>query len=390
MTIRELTTILLLLAGAAACGSSSSDSATTSPPSSDAPGDDAAAPETSTPSDAGVDGPASDAGAAITGLPNDAWTWVDFPGALCASGTPTGLAVSPHAGATNLLIYFEGGGSCSSGETCWGPSPGATNLTGYDATTFANNPPKVPTLNRASVGNPFADMSMVFVPYCTGDLHSGTTVASLNLTGGGTKQTYFYGAKDVDVFLERLVPTFPGMSRVTVLGASAGGFGTYMNFDRIQTAFGVGVDLIDDSGPPHVSKSSTTNNNALLFGIWGTPAGLPAGCTGCNSLRDVLNYDLTRQATFTPPGQFAFMSFEEDVIISKDFGYDATTDYPALMQTFSASLPPNGHTATFLVTNDPSHVVESDVAATTAYFPWLTQMLTQSPTWTDQVYNGAM
>jgi hypothetical protein len=64
----------------------------------------------SVPSDAGADSGSSTA--PITGLPNDVWTWVDFPDSVCANGTPTGIAINPHAGAMNLMIYFEGGGDC--------------------------------------------------------------------------------------------------------------------------------------------------------------------------------------------------------------------------------------------------------------------------------------
>ena len=76
-------------------------------------------------SDAGDDSGSSSA--PITGLANDTWTWVDFPDSVCANGSPTGIAINPHAGATNLMIYFEGGGDCVDATTCWGPTPGATN-----------------------------------------------------------------------------------------------------------------------------------------------------------------------------------------------------------------------------------------------------------------------
>jgi hypothetical protein len=274
--------------------------------------------------------------------------------------------------------------------TCWGPDPGATNLSGYDATTFAASKQLAyPALDRKTAGNPFAAMSLVYVPYCTGDMHSGTTVANLTASDGGTIRTYFYGARDMDVFLTRLVPTFPSIARVWILGTSAGGFGTYLNFPRIAAAFGVGTDIIDDSGPPLVAKGSTSDDNLGIFHIWGTVAGLPSGCSTCKSLRDVLDYDLGVQEGFSPPGEFAFLSFDQDTVISKDFGY-ALSEYPALMQTFSASLPDDGHVATLLVSNDPSHVVESDPSLTTVYLPWMRQMVTRSSAWADESYDGGM
>lgn len=333
-----------------------------------------------------------DAGAApITGAPDDQWTWVDFPNALCANGTPTGIAINPHAGATSLMIYFEGGGSCHDATTCWGVTPTATHLTGFDETTFAGEVTGnklVPILLRQAAGNPFANMNLVYIPYCTGDLHSGTTLASLAESDGGTVPTYFYGALDMDAFLARLVPTFPSMSRVWVVGSSAGGFGTYLNFGRVVSAFGIGVDLIDDSGPPLVQNGSPTMNNAALFGLWGTAAGLPAGCSTCNSFRQVLDYDLGVQQTFSPPGRFGFLSFLEDTTIGPDFGYDPMTEYPGVMQTFSASLPDSGVAATFLVGNNPAHVVESDSALAPYYFPWMSAMMDRDAGWTDETHDG--
>jgi len=303
----------------AGCGSSSTrpDASTAvdsgSPPDS---GMDAGTP----PADAGTD-----AGSPIV-APADQWTWVDFPESRCASGTPTGMAVNPHAGSTDLMIYFEGGGSCSNATTCWGPKPGATNLNGYDATTFANAAPRAYAILERDGGNPFAGMNMAYVPYCTGDLHAGTSLMTLTLSDGGQKPTYFYGANDLDLFLQRLVPTFPQTAHVWVTGTSAGGYGTFLTFDQVQKAFGVRVDILDDSGPPLIVDGGTGNPG--LFAIWGFVA--PSGCSPCAKMRDVLNYDLGVQATWSPSGRYGFLTFTEDTVISKDFGY-TLAEYPALM-----------------------------------------------------------
>jgi Pectinacetylesterase len=338
-----------------------------------------------------TDSSASDGGSeAITGAPDDQWTWVDCPTAVCANGSATGIAINPHAGASSLMIYFEGGGDCVDATSCWGTSPTATNLNGFTQATFDSKVTSnqlVPTLLRSATGNPFATMNMVYVPYCTGDLHSGTVMANLAESDGGTIPTYFYGARDMDVFLTRLVPTFPAMTRIWVVGTSAGGFGTYLNFSRIANAFSVGVDLIDDSGPPIYDRASTTMTNAGLLDIWGTSV---PGCETCDSFRQVLDYDLTVQQQFTPPGQFGFLSFLEDTTISTDFGYDASSQYPALMETFSASLPDSGLAATFFVSNYPSHVVETDPALAPYYFPWMSNMVGRDGGWADETHDGGM
>jgi hypothetical protein len=221
----------------------------------------------------------------------------------------------------------------------------------------------------------------VYIPYCTGDLHSGDTVTNLELPDGGLQPTYFYGAYDLDIFLPRLVATFAPVSHVWLIGTSAGGFGTILEFDRVSQAFGGNVDIIDDSGPAIVTNGGTSN--AGLFRAWNYSP--PAGCTSCNSFSDVLRYDLQVQENWTVPGRFAFLSFTEDTVISADFGY-GLTEYPSVMMSFSASLPASPAAATFLVSNEQSHVVESDPRLAAQYLPWLTQMLTRDPAWSDQLY----
>jgi hypothetical protein len=330
--------------------------------------------------DAGVDAGSdagSDAGAIVA--PADQWTWVDFPASRCASGSATGMAINPHAGATELFVYFEGGGACYDGLTCWGPAPKAANLEGYDAGTFAAAEQRLyPLLDRATSGNPFGAMNMLFIPYCTGDMHSGYASAALPLPDGGTKQTYFWGGADMDLFLARVVPTLPQTTRVWSTGTSAGGYGSFLNFDRLQRAFGVPVDVLDDSGPPLVRDGGT--NNGGLFTAWGYTA--PAGCNGCDSLAKVLAYDLQTQTTFTPPGRYGFLSFTQDTVISVDFGY-TLAEYPGLMRAFSAGLPASPAAATYLVSGEQSHVVQSDPKLLGDYLPWVTQMVNGDAGWSD-------
>ena len=62
--------------------------------------------------------------------------------------------------ASRREVFFEGGGWCSDGTTCWGTKPAAANLTGYDATNFASDGAKnYPIFDRTLAGNPFATTS---------------------------------------------------------------------------------------------------------------------------------------------------------------------------------------------------------------------------------------
>jgi len=384
--------VLLAFALAGLSASCSSKGSTTWPPLPDAsphdaagshPHDaasDSASKDARTGHDAGDATEPADASTSPIVAPNDTWTWVDFPESKCASGTATGIAVNPHAGATELVIYFEGGGQCTDATSCWGAMPTANNVAGYDQATFlAAKQVNYPPLVRSFANNPFGAMNLVYIPYCTGDMHFGTVMSTL-MVNGAAKPTYFWGAKDMDLFLARIVPTFPGASRVYSYGTSAGGFSSFLNFDRLVRAFGVRVDIIDDSGPPLTAPGQT--NNAHLFTTWAMIP--PAGCTACNSLLDIMKFDRQEQ----PGSKVGFLSLSEDTTISVDFGYSLAAYGPALETLFGASFGSDPNVATYLVGSDPGHVVESQPALAPDYMPWLTALVIGSATWASGGIDG--
>lgn len=307
--------------------------------------------------------------------PAKVWTWVDFPESKCASGTPTGLGVNPTTESDDVLIYLEGGGACTNAVSCWGPNPGAFNLAGFNAKTFALVMKKPSELfNRNNADNPFRAVNQVFVPYCTGDMHSGGKEVDLQVDGG-TKPTYFWGEKDLNLFLARLATTFPKAKRVYLAGASAGGFGTVLTFDQVQRAFrGARVDIIDDSGPSITPKGGGDSNGA--FTIWGFAS--PPGCASCKSHREVLAFDRAAQ----PTSRYALMSYATDKIIAPDFGY-SLAEFPDVLNTLVTSLQTDSNAAAYIVTGVEDHVVAGDTSAdiVSSYMTWLKQMLSDDPTW---------
>ncbi|HTQ46108.1 MAG TPA: pectin acetylesterase-family hydrolase, partial [Polyangiaceae bacterium] len=224
------------------CGSSSGGATAGS---GDAGGTDAARTDASSPNDSGIP-----LGAPIT-APADQWTFVPFSNAFCGNGASTGIGINPHAGATRVLVYLEGGGACWSELTCYTTMTAAYFTTGYSAQDFATESTDTTNLaqpggffDRTASANPFKDYSFVYVPYCTGDIHAGNNVATY-----GTNMGHHVGYANMTAYLSRIVPTFPGMQRVVLAGSSAGGYGALFNWWQTQQAFGsVRVDLIDDSG----------------------------------------------------------------------------------------------------------------------------------------------
>jgi hypothetical protein len=318
-------------------------------------------------------GTGGDSGPMPIVAPADTWTWIPIDGAVCGNGSPTGIGINPHAGATHLLFYMQGGGACYDGPTCFGTSPTASYMNGYGANDFKSELTVLALpFARSNMGNPFKDADYVFVPYCTGDLHAGATIANYMLNGKPI-QAYHHGGHNVDLALARLAATFTTLDRVWVLGASAGGFATVLNQDFAARAFGgIRVDVIDDSGPP------------IDFGFsdlptpWGVR--LPAGCTGCDSTHKVFLFD---RATY-PMSRYALLTYQTDTTLP-NFYMESQQKFAMQIASFITSLGPDKNAKAFEALSS-GHVVlaEGDATAVPYILPWFTKMATDDPTWANE------
>ncbi|MDZ7673535.1 MAG: pectin acetylesterase-family hydrolase [Acidimicrobiales bacterium] len=164
-----------------------------------------------------------------------------------------------------VVLYFQGGGACFSAETC-SFSDGTYKVTTGPADDPTGNPGIFDFDNEA---NPFAGWSMVFVPYCSGDVHLGdaTTEYTDELT------VEHNGYVNASQGLDHLVENFPDATDVFVTGSSAGGvpaplFGGLVS-DELPDA-DVGV-LADASG----GYSSNPTVNGTIGSLWGVEASIP-------------------------------------------------------------------------------------------------------------------
>jgi Pectinacetylesterase len=308
--------------------------------------------------------------------PNDQWTWVPFPDAVCANGTSTGLGIYPSSTSNRLLFFLMGGGACWDQANC-ADVPTSLYLTGYDATSFATDPQRaLSVLDRSDPDNPFADYSVVYIPYCTGDVFSGSNV----VTWSG--QTFnFVGSLNIIAYLERVVPTFAGVERVVLAGDSAGGFGAGINWWRVQEAFGsTRVDMVDDSGPPLPAPYLSTALAQQFRDTWNMNAALPPGCTACPTHFEAL-FDYYG-ATMTGH-RGALLSYEDDSIISTFF---STTEFTQGLDALAVGdIDPTQNLHYFFIPG-ALHVVETSMINATSsgvtLGAWLGKMESDDPTWT--------
>ena len=277
--------------------------------------------------DAGNDDQSADAladaepGVPITGITPGSWNWVDFPSALCRDGSSTGIGVNPSTtGSKKLMIFLEGGGACFNAQTC------GSNPAHFAKSEFVNI--FVPAegskgiFSRTDTSNAVADWNMVYVPYCTGDVHAGNAPDATVPGVLGTQQ--FVGYTNVAQYLSRVVPTFPDMQRVLLTGQSAGGFGAALDYVQVARAFGaVPVDLLDDSGPlmgnPYLASCLETNM-ANLFGLTKTVIAQDCGSDCTDVGNDLALYWTHLPKTF-PNSRFGFVDSSGDSVISSFFGF---------------------------------------------------------------------
>lgn len=310
--------------------------------------------------------------------PANVWTWVPFDGAYCANGSTTGIGVNTGTPGGRLVIFLMGGGACWDGFTCYGVGS-ASNLSGYGADAFARDATgllQTSLFDRTDVGNPFRDDTFVFVPYCTGDVHSGSNPAAV----WDGRPTMHVGFENMTAFLPWIVATYPNPSRVLLSGASAGGFGALTNWWQTQEAFGdVRVDLLDDSGPTLPPPYTSEGLEQAWRAAWNLGAATPPGCTAC---ADDLHALVPFYGTVFAGHRAALLAHTHDSVIGYFFAQPGS-GVEAGLHALATLMAPYELWRHFYVTGS-SHVLlfDPDVAQNGITLrTFLTQMVTDDPAW---------
>jgi hypothetical protein len=328
-----------------------------------------------------ADGAASDAPAVaatcdFSGLDETDWTWIPVAGTECASGTGSGIGVFPRAASTKLLIYFMGGGGCYSQASCDGGQ--AANLDGYGEAKLRQETDMFAAgsvLDRASAANPFRDWTWVFIPYCTGDFHTGNRIASY-----GRRHVGFVNVqRDLEVIRAR----FGCAEHVVVAGTSAGGFGSTFHFTRIGEAFpGAALDLVDDSGPFMRDAYMTDFHQGTLREAWGWHENLPPDCAGCDTTWHEL---YPHAAARFPESRMSLISAVADQVIGNWFGIDQGTFVAGMNDLADEVVAPLPNMRVFYLPGNDHVWLAKDLAGiasgTVTLSQFLGAQLDDSPAW---------
>ncbi len=224
--------------------------------------------------------------------PPTGWNFYQTSGAICRDGSPAGIYVR-FTSSDKLMIYLEGGGACDSAHFCdHNPAninqvfPGGDTSQGQTiggsllVTSGLQQPYTTGIFDTTNATNPFQNWNQVYVPYCTGDVHFGTRT-NVSIPWMPQPQQ-FVGGLNLQKFVGRLVPTFPGLSQIVLTGASAGGFGAGLNAGMVADAFApVPVTVLDDSGPPFSEQYLPACLQQEWRQTFGFDAALPSDCAEC-------------------------------------------------------------------------------------------------------------
>lgn len=283
-------------------------------------------------------------------LPLGEWTQVEVSEGICLYGGDYSFFVhSSEAETEKLLIYFQGGGACWDGATCGdiGEFASFYEVTSETINFYAEG---YGIFDFDNPANPLADYTVVFLPYCTGDVHSGDNALTFDVpeeVGADFAEidVHFNGFNNTQIVLDWVYEHITTPEQIVVSGCSAGGYGAVTYAPYIMNHYaGVPTALIADSSHGVLAPDWQG------LDTWGILDNLPEFVGG---MEDVTREDydtslyLKLSAEQFPDNQFAeFNSYLDGVQIGfygNLLGYDLSfeNDIVVIAAQWSAALSAN-------------------------------------------------
>jgi hypothetical protein len=306
------------------------------------------------------------------------WTWIDVPESQCEDGTPTGFAINVQD-TSDLYIFYEEGGACWDYLTCVVVDTATHGPVG--SAEWAAREAMLPEpFDRTRASNPFRNATMIYVPYCTGDLHVGDNVATYQ---GLTTKTYYHkGLPDTTAFLSRVASTWRDPARVVVSGSSAGGFGAILTYDLTRKTFpDARMYLVDDAGPLLEGDALPASEKNAWISAWNIGGFIDAQCTGCRTDFSLLNSTLAKRY---PNDRMALLSSLQDATIRTYFMLTPQMFQTDLLQMIADRLDPTVAFREFLISGEQHTLLGTMTTSATngtVLEPWLDEMINDQKTW---------
>jgi Pectinacetylesterase len=228
----------------------------------------------------------------------------------CSDGSKFGFWVR-KADPKKVVFYLQGGGACFSAETC------APQSDLYRLNLRSDDGPagQAGMFDLTDKRNPFADYSIVYVPYCTGDVHLGDTTT--NYASGLTVR--HKGYVNGTAALDYLATTFPESTNVVVMGESAGSIAAPLYAGLVSDRLANARITVLADGSGSYPDAPRFNN---LITAWGAGDALPDWAKSAGRSADHLSF----------PGLFIQSARHDPKIVfaRHDHAYDETQElwYP--------------------------------------------------------------
>ncbi|MEQ9518186.1 MAG: pectin acetylesterase-family hydrolase [Parvibaculum sp.] len=138
----------------------------------------------------------------------------------CALGTPYSFHAR-RGDPEKLVVFFNGGGACWAGQTC---DPSVEPTTYVPSADMTHNDPRTHKgiFDLAHPANPVGTWSMLFVSYCTGDVHLGEKDQTYTKPDGTEVTIRHRGHVNSHAALDWMRTAFQAPKTVLVAGSSAG------------------------------------------------------------------------------------------------------------------------------------------------------------------------
>ncbi|WP_437832660.1 pectin acetylesterase-family hydrolase [Sorangium sp. So ce1153] len=206
-----------------------------------------------------------------------AWQKVELPGTTCGNGSQYKFFIR-RTSSPNVLFFFEGGGACWDYDTCSGRAGvlGAANPNGIpdDYMQQVKAQYASPIVNGADPGLPLRSRTdlatkgwnIVYMPYCTGDVHVGSSVVTYtDPTGAEPPITWHHSGYDNTIAAASYARAqLPRAQKLLVTGYSAGGAATSSAFYFVRSIMNPQRGyLLNDSGPIHLAPNIAYDSRPL-------------------------------------------------------------------------------------------------------------------------------
>jgi len=317
-------------------------------------------------------------------------------------GRATSYSFFVKRGSVNkLLMYYQGGGACWDYFTCKvvGTYDQSVDIMGGDNPNLGSHSGLDDQSNPA---NPFKDWSVVFVPYCSGDVHLGDAEATY-VDGSNSVTIQHRGFANAKVAEKFAREHFVNPDQIFITGSSAGAYGALLHAAWLHRVYPASdISVLGDAGNGVITEDFRMNH----FPAWGVNQNLPPNVPGLTDLTvpettvlAATTFPRTRWAHYTSAydgGTGGQTGFYNIMLNPDDIGlwlnwWSASCAWNSIMRaqaqaTFAATATPDNYryyigTGSRHTMFGSSKVYTDTTGGVPTIVDWINAMLNNTPDW---------